>query len=140
MKYELTTFELGTLLKKISDNNTLSIMCKLNLSGGWITLNGKADILEIPKDDKIIAGNNFISIKVSDNNNNGNVIKIIGAKNSKFTIDISPTKFKEIKTSSLNLDMIKESNCECKLRIDENIIFTINNSSDEIEKLITSML
>ena len=140
MKYELTTFELGTLLKKISDTNTLNIMCKLNLSGGWITLTGNADILEIPKDDKIIAGNNFISIKVSDNNNNGNVIKIIGAKASKFSIDISPTKFKEIKTSSLNLDMIKESNCECKLRIDENIIFTINNSSDEIEKLITSML
>lgn len=115
-------------------------MCKLNLSGGWITLNGKADILEIPKDDKIIAGNNFISIKVSDNNNNGNVIKIIGAKASKFSIDISPTKFKEIKTSSLNLDMIKESNCECKLRIDENVIFTINNSSDEIEKLASYVL
>ena len=140
MKYELTTFELGTLLKKISDTNTLNIMCKLNLSGGWITLNGKADILEIPKDDKIIAGNNFINLKVSDKDNNGTVIKIIGAKNSKFTIDISPTKFKEIKSNSLNLDMIKESNCECKLRIDENIIFTINNSSDEIEKLASYVL
>ena len=140
MKYELTTFELGTLLKKISDTNTLNIMCKLNLSGGWITLTGNADILEIPKDDKIITGNNFISIKVSDNNNNGNVIKIIGAKASKFSIDISPTKFKEIKTSSLNLDMIKESNCECKLRIDENVIFTINNGSGEIEKLASYVL
>lgn len=140
MKYELTTFELGTLLKKIRDTNTLNIMCKLNLSGGWITLTGKADVLEIPKDNKIIAGNNFINLKVSNKDNNGTVIKIIGAKNSKFTIDISPTKFKEIKSNSLNLDMIKESNCECKLRIDENIIFTINNSSDEIEKLITSML
>ena len=140
MKYELTTFELGTLLKKISDNNTLNIMCKLNLSGGWITLTGKADVLEIPKDNKIIAGNNFINLKVSDKDNNGTVIKIIGAKNSKFTIDISPTKFKEIKSNSLNLDMIKESNCECKLRIDENVIFTINNGSGEIEKLASYVL
>ena len=140
MKYELTTFELGTLLKKISDTNTLNIMCKLNLSGGWITLTGKADVLEIPKDNKIIAGNNFINLKVSDKDNNGTVIKIIGAKNSKFTIDISPTKFKEIKSNSLNLDMIKESNCECKLRIDENVIFTINNGSGEIEKLASYVL
>lgn len=140
MKYELTTFELGTLLKKISNNNTLNIMCKLNLSGGWITFNGKADILEIPKSNKIIAGNNFINLKVSDKDNNGTIIKIIGAKNSKFTIDISPTKFKEIKANSLNLDIIKESDCECKLRIDENVIFTINNSLDEIEKLTNSIL
>ena len=140
MKYELTTFELGTLLKKISDTNTLNIMCKLNLSGGWITLTGKADVLEIPKDNKIIVGNNFINLKVSDKDNNDTVIKIIGAKNSKFTIDISPTKFKEIKSNSLNLDMIKESNCECKLRIDENVIFTINNGSGEIEKLASYVL
>lgn len=139
MKYELTTFELGTLLQKINSSNKLNIMCKLKLSGGWITLNGKADIIEIPKDNKIIAGNNLITIKVSDKNNNSNDIKIIGAKDSKFTIDIAPTRFKEIKASSLNLDMIKESNCECKLRIDEDVIFTINNSSEEIEKLASSL-
>ena len=136
MKYKLTTFELGTLLKKISNTNTLNVMCKLNLSGGWITLNGKADILEIPKDNRIIAGNNFINVEVLDKNDNGTVIKIIGAKNSKFTID---TKFKEIKANSLNLDIIKESDCECKLRIDESVIFTINNSASEIEKLISSI-
>ena len=28
--------------------------------------NGKADILEIPKDNRIIAGNNFINVEVSD--------------------------------------------------------------------------
>ena len=139
MKYELTTFELGTLLKKISNTNTLNVMCKLNLSGGWITLNGKADILEIPKDNRIIAGNNFINLKVLDKDDNGTVLKIIGAKNSKFTIDIAPTKFKEIKANSLNLDIIKESDCECKLRIDESVIFTINNSASEIEKLISSI-
>lgn len=95
MKYKLTTFELGTLLKKISNTNTLNVMCKLNLSGGWITLNGKADILEIPKDNRIIAGNNFINVEVLDKNDNGTVIKIIGAKNSKFTIDTAPTKLKK---------------------------------------------
>ena len=139
MKYKLTTFELGTLLKKISNTNTLNVMCKLNLSGGWITLNGKADILEIPKDNRIIAGNNFINVEVLDKNDNGTVIKIIGEKNSKFTIDTAPTKFKEIKANSLNLDIIKESDCECKLRIDESVIFTINNSASEIEKLISSI-
>ena len=139
MKYKLTTFELETLLKKIRNTNTLNVMCKLNLSGGWITLNGKADILEIPKDNRIIAGNNFINVEVLDKNDNGTVIKIIGAKNSKFTIDTAPTKFKEIKANSLNLDIIKESDCECKLRIDESVIFTINNSASELEKLISSI-
>lgn len=138
MKYELTTFELGTLLKKISENNTISILSKINLSGGWLTITGNAEILEIPKNNTIMAGNNFINVKVSDNNDNngGTVVKLIGAKDSKFSIDISPTKFKEIKASAISLDMIKENSNECKLRIDENVIFTINNNSESIAKLI----
>ena len=135
MKYELTTFELGTLLKKIRENNNISILSKINLSGGWLTITGSVEILEIPKNNTIMAGNNFINIKVS-NNNEGTIIKLIGAKDSKFSIDISPTKFKEIKPSSLSLDMIKENSNECKLRIDENVIFTINSSAESIAQLI----
>lgn len=135
MKYELTTFELGTLLKKIRENNNISILSKINLSGGWLTITGSVEILEIPKNNTIMAGNNFINIKVS-NNNEGTIIKLIGAKDSKFSIDISPTKFKEIKPSSLSLDMIKENSNECKLRIDEDVIFTINSSAESIAQLI----
>lgn len=135
MKYELTTFELGILLKKIRENNNISILSKINLSGGWLTITGSVEILEIPKSNTIMAGNNFINIKVS-NNNEGTIIKLIGAKDSKFSIDISPTKFKEIKPSSLSLDMIKENSNECKLRIDENVIFTINSSAESIAQLI----
>lgn len=135
MKYELTTFELGTLLKKIRENNNISILSKINLSGGWLTITGSVEILEIPKSNTIMAGNNFINIKVS-NNNEGTIIKLIGAKDSKFSIDISPTKFKEIKPSSLSLDIIKENSNECKLRIDEDVIFTINSSAESIAQLI----
>ena len=135
MKYELTTFELGILLKKIRENNNISILSKINLSGGWLTITGSVEILEIPKNNTIMAGNNFINIKVS-NNNEGTIIKLIGAKDSKFSIDISPTKFKEIKPSSLSLDMIKENSNECKLRIDEDVIFTINSSAESIAQLI----
>lgn len=135
MKYELTTFELGILLKKIRENNNISILSKINLSGGWLTITGSVEILEIPKSNTIMAGNNFINIKVS-NNNEGTIIKLIGAKDSKFSIDISPTKFKEIKPSSLSLDIIKENSNECKLRIDENVIFTINSSAESIAQLI----
>lgn len=135
MKFELTTFELGTLLKKISENNNISILSKINLSGGWLTITGSVEILEIPKNNTIMAGNNFINIKVSDNNE-GTIIKLIGAKNSKFSIDIAPTKFKEIKSSAISLDMIKENSNECKLRIDENVIFTINSSVESIIELI----
>lgn len=135
MKYELTTFELGILLKKIRENNNISILSKINLSGGWLTITGSVEILEIPKSNTIMAGNNFINIKVS-NNNEGTIIKLIGAKDSKFSIDISPTKFKEIKPSSLSLDIIKENSNECKLRIDEDVIFTINSSAESIAQLI----
>lgn len=135
MKFELTTFELGTLLKKISENNNINILSKINLSGGWLTITGSVEILEIPKNNTIMAGNNFINIKVSDNNE-GTIIKLIGAKNSKFSIDIAPTKFKEIKPSAISLDMIKENSNECKLRIDENVIFTINSSVESIVELI----
>ncbi|MBM6861935.1 hypothetical protein H9X78_15980, partial [Clostridium saudiense] len=46
------------------------------------------------------------------------------------------SEFKEIKSNSLYLNQIQESKTECKLRIDENIIFTIPQSYDEVIKRI----
>ena len=57
-------------------------------------------------------------------------------KGEYFNISLAPTKFKEIKSNSLYLNQIQESKTECKLRIDENIIFTIPESYNEITKLI----
>ena len=45
-------------------------------------------------------------------------------------------KYKEISKTGLNLDMIKTNENETKLRIDENIIFTIKTSVEKIKELI----
>ena len=48
MKFELSINELGEILKKIGDNNDLNILVKSSLSGGWMTITGKAQIVKIP--------------------------------------------------------------------------------------------
>ncbi|NRZ24041.1 hypothetical protein DFN07_005472 [Clostridium beijerinckii] len=64
------------------------------------------------------------------------VIKITGAKDKKFNIDISSTRYKELRPNNLTVNKIKINENESKLRIDENIIFTIGASVDDIKELI----
>ena len=99
MKYELTLYELGKLLKNIRQEYKVNLLSKITLSGGWMTMTGSVDIEEIPKTEIISKGNNIISIKVKTNEGKGSVLKITGAKDKKFNIDISQAKFKVISTT-----------------------------------------
>jgi len=140
MKLELTVCELGEVLKKIEEKYKLDILVKSNLSGGWMTITGEAIIEKVPSDKKIgCAGNrdNIIDIKIKDENNqNGTVIKITGANNKKFDVDISSTRYKEVLSNNLTINKIKVNENESKLRIDENIILTIKAAVDEIANII----
>lgn len=140
MRLELTVCELGKALKKIEEKYKLDILIKLALSGGWITIKGEAIILKTPSDMKIgCNGNadNIIDIKIkNENNQDGTVIKITGAKNKKFNVDISSTRYKEVLSNNLTINQIKVNENESKLRIDENIILTIKAPVDEIVKII----
>lgn len=138
MKYELTLYELGKVLKSITEEYKVTLLSKITLSGGWMTFMGEASIEEIPTSEVIGKGNNIINIRVKNNGDEGSVLKITGAKDKKFNIDIAKAKFKVISTTGLNIDKLQLSDEECKLRIDEDMIFTINTNADEILKFIES--
>ncbi|MBU3135534.1 UDP-N-acetylglucosamine pyrophosphorylase [Clostridium gasigenes] len=136
MKYELTLYELGKLLKNIREKYKMNLLSKITLSGGWMTITGSVDIEEIPKTEIISKGNNIISIKVKSNEVEGAILKITGAKDKKFNIDIAQAKFKVISATGININRIQTNNEECKLRIDEDMIFTINTNEDNILKFL----
>jgi hypothetical protein len=141
MKLQLTVCELGKVLKKLEENYELPVLIKSNLSGGWMTITGKANILKIPGDTKAGCGgkDNIIHIEIKDENAlEGTIIKITGAQDKKFNIDILSSRYREISPNNLTINQIKINENESKLKIDENIIFTINASVHEIEKLIES--
>lgn len=139
MKLELTIEELGQVLKKLEENYKLYILVKSQLSGGWMTITGETEIIKIPN---VIStgcsgkGNNIISMRIKDDSNEGSIVKLTGVKNKAFNVDISPTRYKEISKFGLNLDTIKISENECKLKIDENMIFTIKENVDNIINMI----
>lgn len=82
-------------------------------------------------------GNNIIDIKIKDNNGQGSTLKLTGAKEKKFNVEISSTRYMELGSrNKANANEIKINKNECKLRIDENMIFTIKASIDEIKEII----
>ena len=141
MKLELTVCKLGQVLKTIESKYDLEIMTKIKLSGGWMTLSGKAIIEKVPTVGIILGcsnkSNNIISIRVKNNNEEGSVLKITGTKGSKFYIDIEATKYKELGKCSYG--EIKVNNNECKLRIDEDIIFKINSSVESVLDIVQNI-
>ena len=138
MKLELDIYELGETLRKIQEKHKLNILLKAELSGGWMTITGEADISKVP----VNKGNggcckkdNIIDITVvAEGNKEGTVVKLTGSTNKKINIDISSTRYKEVLSNKLNPIKINEN--ESKLRIDEDIIFTIGASVDEISEII----
>ena len=140
MKLELDIYELGEILRKIKEKYKLNILVKATLSGGWITITGEANILKAPI--KVTEGccgksDNIIDIKIlSEDNQDGIIIKLTGAKNKKFNVDISSTRYKDVLSNKLKPNEIKINKNESKLRIDEDIIFTIKTSVDEIAEII----
>lgn len=142
MKHKLTIYELGDALKKIEDKYDLSIMMKRELSGGWMTIMGSANMEVLPSIGGGCHGKNIniLEIRVSSDNNSGSLVKLTGAKNRKFNIDVSSSRYKEISTNSLTLNQIKVNENETKLRIDEDIIFTIKERAEKIDEIIQSVL
>lgn len=140
MKYDLNIYELGQLLTKVEKEYTIELLSKIKLSGGWMTMTGKVEVVGVPEDKVVLKGNNIITLKVKDSGCEGSLIKITGAKDGRFNIDLSPTKYKEFGNSGLSLNKVKINNNESKLRIDEDMIFTIREASVEsIENIIKSI-
>ena len=140
MKLELTVCELGEVLKKIEEKHKLDILVKSTLSGGWLTITGEATILKYPSDVKVGCSgksDNIIDVNIkTEKDQDGSIVKITGAKNKKFNVDISSTRYKEVLSNNLTINQVKVNENESKLRIDHDVIFTIKTSVDEIAKII----
>ena len=140
MKLELTVSELGKILKKIEEKYKLDILIKSILSGGWMTITGEVMILKAPSDISVGCGgrsDNIIDIKIkTEDSQEGIIVKLTGAKNKTFNVDISSTRYKELLSNNLTINQVKINENESKLRIDEDIIFTINAPANEIVKII----
>lgn len=138
MKFELSIYELSNFLESLQKEYKMEILIKKALSGGWLTLIGEATVESPAKRNEGCHGKdvNILSIRLKDDGINGTVFKITGAKGKKFNIDISSTRFKELSPSALTLDKIKINDSECKVRIDEDIIFTIKDSAERVASFI----
>lgn len=141
MKFELSIYDLSKLLKTLEEKYKLDLVIKNALSGGWMTIMGEATV----ESEAVLGGGchgkdiNILELRVNSDNNGGSLVKLTGAKNKVFTIDVSATRFRELSNVSLTLNKIKINNEECKLRIDENIIFTIKENAEKVALLINSL-
>ena len=135
MVHELTVYKLGKLLNELSSGYKMKLLVKRKLSGGFITITGEVNVAYIPNDKKALKGNNIIGLKVK--NDGGEIdLKITGIKDTLFKVEVAPTKFKEVSIGGLSIDKIKESKEECKIRVDEDLIFTVPAPNEVVEKLI----
>ncbi|MEG1003446.1 UDP-N-acetylglucosamine pyrophosphorylase [Clostridium sp.] len=136
MKIELSVIELGKLLKEIGNQYRLEMMAKIKLSGGWMTLQGEGIVEKIPQEG---TKGNIITVRLTNGEELGSIINITGAKDSKFSIDVSKGKYKELRPGKLNIDTIKTNEDECKLRIDEDIIFKIEAPLNRVLDIIEAL-
>lgn len=137
MKYDLNIYKLGEFLYKVTERYETDILVKIKLTGGFMTMTGKVELIDRPKDIKVLKGNNIITLKVSYDNLEGSLIKITGVNNKNFNVDLSLTKYKQIGGSSLVLNKTRENKNECKIRIDEDIIFTVREAKlEDLERII----
>lgn len=134
---ELDIYNLGQFLNKLMENYETNILIKIKLSGGAMTINGKVKVIAKPTDIKTLKGNNIITLAINNNKEDESLIKITGISNKSFNVELSKTKYKIIGGSSLLLNKTRESDSECKIRIDEDIILTIKNSKyEDIENIM----
>lgn len=134
MDFELTLYQLGKILKELDSEYNMTLLNKVKLSGGWMTINGDVSVDYVPEKEGIIGGNNIISLIINNSNNEGNKLKITGLKDLSFNINLAPAKYRVINKGGLNLNQIKEKSDQSTLKVDENMIFTINASAEEVKK------
>lgn len=136
MKKKLTVYELGKLLQGVTDAYKTSLLAKINLSGGWMTIQGQIEVQGRPTDKVVLKGNNIITLKVKSEGNEGTELKITGAKDGSFEVAVAPKKVIEIHTGGLGLQVQKEKADECTIKIDDSMIFTVKASATEVEALV----
>ena len=78
MEKELTLYQLGNLLKIITENYEVNLMSKIKLSGGWMTITGNIDVDYIPANEVLGKGSNIIGLKINNGGSCSNDIKITG--------------------------------------------------------------
>lgn len=140
MKYELSIYEVSVVLKALEEKSKLNLVIKRDLSGGWMTIMGEAKV----ETEAIQGGGchgkdiNILELRVNSDNSEGALVKLTGAKTKKFTIDVASTRYRELSSTTLSINKIKINEDECKLRIDEDMIFTLKASAEEISNIISS--
>ena len=135
MIHELTVHKLGKLLKELSNEYNINLLVKRKLSGGFITITGEVDVEYFPTEQKTIKGNKIIGLKVKNSTGEAD-LKITGIKDSLFKVEVSPSRLKEVNIGGLSMDKVKESKEECKVRVDEDLIFKVPAPYEIVEKLI----
>ncbi len=138
MDLELSIYELSALLKNIENSYKLDLVIKNTLSGGWMTITGEATIETEATEFGGCKPQNILTLRVNSDENTGSLIKLTGNKTKLFKVNIASTRFKELSPSALTINKIKINKSECKLRIDEDIIFTIKASEEELKNLISN--
>lgn len=135
MELNLTTYKLGKLLKDVTENYETTLMTKIKLSGGFMTMFGDATIGKIPQNALTFTkGNNIIDINVKTDEKEGATLKITGMKNG-FNVTVAETRYREICKGKFS-EEIKINPNECKIRIDEDMIFTVKASIEDIKKFL----
>lgn len=135
MELNLTTYKLGKLLKDVTESYETTLMTKIKLSGGFMTMFGDAKIGKIPQNALTFTkGNNIIDINVKTDEKEGATLKITGMKNG-FNVTVAETRYREISKGKFS-EEIKINPNECKIRIDEDMIFTVKASIEDIKKFL----
>lgn len=137
MKLELSIYELGQVLKKVGSLHKLELVTKVTLNGGWMTLMGEAEVISAPSLGGGCHGNNILSIKIKEEGSSeGAIIKLTGAKNKTFNVEIAEGKYKEISKGLISKNTVKVEENECKIKVDDTLVFKVMKSKDEILELI----
>ena len=134
MNYELTVYQLGKLLSEVSSTYKTNLLARINLSGGWMTMQGEVEVEAAPTDRVVLKGNNIITLKVKADETNAACVKITGAKDGKFNVSVAPKKIVELRP--LGLQIKKERADECTIKVDDSMIFAVNAGAEEIIKLL----
>lgn len=136
MNYELNVYQLGKLLSEVSSTYKTSLLAKINLSGGWMTMQGDVEVESAPTERVMLKGNNIITLKVKADETNSVAVKITGAKDGKFNVSLAPKKIVELR--QLGLQIKKEKTDECTIKVDDGMVFAVSTGVDEVIRLLNN--